>query len=291
MPVVRRIGTLVFPGAATSTRQQSENELQGQLHVEWLTRTDTGRAIVVADSVGALTKSAEEVAARRRKVQAIGEIEHLQAELSFQALGHRNVLEYREVHRSKARAGELIAPHRPKASLQRILKRHRVHPLHIGMADQRMRNARVRVTDLVTTVGVLPRAAGIGGCMNGERQTGAERHHGIELPAMGDPLWAVRGARDIVNSVGGEVVAHVVVGIAVVSSQICAVLRERAASLRHIVEVMPPGVRELRRQAVPLTRSESCLKRAVVRDSVRLYLVDYTETRILAEKRPRGLLV
>src|SRR5271165_4986117 len=106
MPVVRRIGTLVFPGAATSARQHSENKLQGQLEVEWLTRTDTRRAIVVADGVGALTKSAEEVATRRRKVQAVEDIEHFQAELSFQALGHRNVLEYREVHRSKARAGE-----------------------------------------------------------------------------------------------------------------------------------------------------------------------------------------
>src|SRR6202142_4493214 len=199
MPVVRRIGTLVFPGAATSTRQQSENELQGQLHVEWLTRTDTGRAIVVADSVGALTKSAEEVAARRRKVQAIGEIEHLQAELSFQALGHRNVLEYREVHRSKARAGELIAPHRPKASLRRILKRRRVPPLHVGVADERVRNARVCVADLITTVGVLSCTAGIGGGMNGERQTSVERHYGIDLPAVGEPLRAVRGARNVVN--------------------------------------------------------------------------------------------
>ena len=234
------------------------------MDVEGLTRTDTRRAIVVADGVGALTKSSEEVAARRRKVQAVEDIEHFQAELSFQALGHRNVLEYREVHRSKARAGELIAPHRPKASLRRILKRRRVHPLHVGMADQRMRNPRVCVADLVTTVGVLPRAAGIGVGMNGEGKTGAERHHAIELPAVGEPLRAVRGARDVVNGVGGEVLAHVVVGVAVVSLQICAVLRERAASLRHIVEVMPPGVRELRRQAVPLTRSESCLKRAVV---------------------------
>jgi len=51
------------------SRQQSENKLQGQLHVEWLTRTDTRRAIVVADGVGALTKSAEEVAAGRRASQ------------------------------------------------------------------------------------------------------------------------------------------------------------------------------------------------------------------------------
>src|SRR6202040_3971338 len=42
-----------------SARQQSENKLQGQLHVEWLTRTDTRCAIVVADSVGALAKSPE----------------------------------------------------------------------------------------------------------------------------------------------------------------------------------------------------------------------------------------
>ena len=83
-----------FPCAATSARQQSENKLQGQLHVEWLTRTDTWRAIVVADGVGALTKSAKEVAARRRKVQAVEDVEHFHAELSFQALGHRNVLEY-----------------------------------------------------------------------------------------------------------------------------------------------------------------------------------------------------
>ena len=82
--------------------KQSENKLQGQLHVEWLTRTDTRRAIVVADGVGALAKSAEEVAARRRKVQALEDIEHFHAELSFQGLGHRNILEYREVYRSKA---------------------------------------------------------------------------------------------------------------------------------------------------------------------------------------------
>src|SRR5277367_1422102 len=168
-----RIRTRISPSPATSARQHSENKLQGQLHVERLTRTDTRRAIVVADCVGALTKSAEEVAARRRKVQAVEDIEHFQAELSFQALGHRNVLEYREVHRSKARASELIAAHRPEASLRRILKRRRVHPLHVGMADQRMRNPRVCVADLVTTVGVLPRAAGIGVGMNGEGKTGA----------------------------------------------------------------------------------------------------------------------
>src|SRR5271157_5081507 len=85
MPVVRRIATLVFPGAATSARQQSENNLQGQLHVEWLTRTNTRRAIVVADGVGALTKPAEEVTARRRKVQAVEDIEHFHAKLSFPA--------------------------------------------------------------------------------------------------------------------------------------------------------------------------------------------------------------
>src|ERR1700693_5311438 len=171
--------------AATSAWRQSENKLQSQLHVEWLTRTNTRRSIVVADGVGACTKSAEEVAVRRGKVQAVEDIEHFHPELSLHALGHRNVLEYREVHRSKARAGELIAPHRPKASLRRISKRRRVHPLHVGMADQRMRNARVCVADLVTTVGVLSCTAGIGGGMNGERQTSVERHYGIDLPAVG----------------------------------------------------------------------------------------------------------
>ena len=68
-------------------------------------RTDTRRAVVVADGVRTGTKSAEKVAVRRRKVQAVEDIEHFQAELSFQALGHRNVLEYREVHRSKAKCG------------------------------------------------------------------------------------------------------------------------------------------------------------------------------------------
>jgi hypothetical protein len=43
-----------FPNAATLVRQQSENKFQGQLNVEWLTRTDTRRAIVVADGVGDL---------------------------------------------------------------------------------------------------------------------------------------------------------------------------------------------------------------------------------------------
>src|ERR1700685_734014 len=256
-----RMGLGFSHSAATSARQQSENKLQGQLHVEWLTRTDTRRAIVVADGVGALTESAEEVAAWRREVQAVEDIEHFYTELSFQALGDRNALEYRKVHGSKSRAGELIAPHRSKASLWRILKRRWVHPLHVGVADERVRNACVCVADLVTTVGVLSCTAGLGGGMNGEGKTGAERHHGIELPAVGDPLRAVRGARDVVNGVGGEVVTHVVVGIAVVSLQICAVLRKRAASLRHIVQVVSPGVRELCRQAVPLTRSESCLKR------------------------------
>src|ERR1700712_4783808 len=73
---------------------------QSQLHVEWLTRTNTRRSIVVADSVGACTKSAEEVAVRRRKVQAVEDIEHFHADLSLHSLGHRNVLEYRQVHRS-----------------------------------------------------------------------------------------------------------------------------------------------------------------------------------------------
>jgi hypothetical protein len=46
-----------------------------------------------------------------------------------------------------------------------------------------------------TSVGVLSCAAGISGGMNGERKTGAERHHAIELPAVGDPLRAVRVPR------------------------------------------------------------------------------------------------
>src|SRR5271169_930682 len=221
--------------AATSAWWQSENKPQSQLHVEWFTRTNTWRSIVVADGVGACTKSAEEVAVRRRKVQAVEDIEHFHTELSIPSLGHRNVLEYRQVHRSKARAGELIAPRRPKVSLWRILKGRGVHPLHIRVVTDRVRNARVRVADLVSAVGVLSSAAGIGSGMNGEGQTGAKRHHSIKQPAVGEPLRAVRGARDVVNSAGGEAMAHVVVGIAVISLQICAVLRKSAARLRHIV--------------------------------------------------------
>src|SRR6202162_4378672 len=157
--------------AATSAWRQSENKLQSQLHVEWLTRTNTRRSIVVADGVGACTKSAEEVAVRRGKVQAVEDIEHFHPELSLHSLGHRNVLEYRQVHRSKARAGELIAPRRAKASLWRILEGRGVYPLHVGVVKDRVRNARVCVADLVSAVGVLSSTAGIGGGMNGEGQT------------------------------------------------------------------------------------------------------------------------
>jgi hypothetical protein len=72
--------------AATSAWRQSENKPQSQLHVEWLTWTNTRRSIVVADGVGACAKSAEEVAARRCKVQAVEDIEHLHAELSIHSL-------------------------------------------------------------------------------------------------------------------------------------------------------------------------------------------------------------
>src|SRR6202451_962366 len=148
-----RMGLGFSHSAATSARQQSENKLQGQLHVEWLTRTDTRRAIVVADGVGALTESAEEVAAWRSEVEAYEDIEQCYTELSLQALGDRNALEYRKVHGSKSRAGELIAPHRSKASLWRILKRRWVHPLHVGVADEGVRNPGDCGPDLGTPVG------------------------------------------------------------------------------------------------------------------------------------------
>jgi hypothetical protein len=57
-------------------------------------RTKTRRSIVVTDGIGARTKSGEEIAVWRRKIQMVEDIEHFHAELSLHSLGDRNFLEY-----------------------------------------------------------------------------------------------------------------------------------------------------------------------------------------------------
>ncbi len=84
-----------------------ENNLRSNLQVEGLARTESWRAIEVADGVADETVAAHG-AGSSREVLAIEDIEHLGTQLNFHALRHRDVLDYGKIIVAEARAIEGI---------------------------------------------------------------------------------------------------------------------------------------------------------------------------------------
>ena len=116
--------------------QPLEDDLDGQLHVELLTRAKAGSTVEVADRIGDHAKTigcrrgavvirggalvARIVIRRivaaysdgsysRRQVDAIEDVEHFSAKLDLYPLRNGNVLEHREIHGSKPGPVELVA--------------------------------------------------------------------------------------------------------------------------------------------------------------------------------------
>ena len=67
-------------------RSYSKNKFQGDLSIERLAGTDSGRAVGIADGVETLSEPAANVATGRREVQTIENIEQLDAKLCLQPL-------------------------------------------------------------------------------------------------------------------------------------------------------------------------------------------------------------
>jgi len=111
--------------------------------------------------------------------------------------------------------------------------------------DERMRNALERIADLDSTGAVLAGSVGIGRGVDAEWKSGAEGEIGIQLPSVGNPSGAMGRAGDVVKKEGTEVVAHVIVRVAVVTLEVGGILRERTHILGDFVEAVAPGVRKL----------------------------------------------
>src|SRR6266851_7284761 len=93
-----------------------EEDLQSELSVEWLARTDAGGAIVVADGLGdgAEGSAVAEIVIGRSVVGAVEEVEHLDAKLGIEVVVEECefvVLEDGEVDCTVAWSGELVAAH------------------------------------------------------------------------------------------------------------------------------------------------------------------------------------
>jgi hypothetical protein len=111
-------------------------------------------------------------------------------------------------------------------------------------------------------------------------------------PALSQQLPLLRSGY-LVADESSEVVAGVVVRVAVVSFEVGAVLGERTAVLRDFVEVMSPGVDGLSREVVPVAHAELRLKRVVVGGSDAFDLVDVAVLgvlRIVPSEYGRSLL-
>src|SRR5713226_8392442 len=75
------------------------------------------------------------------------------------------------------------------------------------------------------------------------------------------------------------------VAVPVVALQVEAVLRELAASLRHVVQQMRPGINELSRQPAPLAHFQDRLERIVVRVPGSLEFVNQAKVGELRRER------
>ena len=222
-----------------------EHNFQRQLHVEGLAGTDARRPVKISGGVAALPESTSNEAGRRRQVDAVEQIEKLDAELGAESFRDRYVLEDGEINVAESRRVDGIASHGSERTLCRIGVRVRIDPLDGIVIDERMRNALERIADLDATGAVFASPVCIGRGVDGEWKPGAEGEVGIQLPSVGNPSGAMGRAGDVVKEEGAEVVPDIIIGVAVVALEVGGVLRERAHILSDFVEAVAPGVRKL----------------------------------------------
>src|SRR5579862_6440984 len=82
--------TIAVPRALQA---DSEEDLQRQLHVERLARTDAGGTARITDGVANRAQAAAHAAAGLSEVHAVEDVEHLHAQLRSDAWRDRDVLE------------------------------------------------------------------------------------------------------------------------------------------------------------------------------------------------------
>src|ERR1700682_1564116 len=128
-----------------------EDDFQSKLHIESLSGADARSAVEVADGVGSDADSAAVRAARRSKVRAVEEVEHLDAELRSEALRDLGVLHDREVHRAIAWSVVPVARTSSQRSGSRIGKSRGIDPAYTALGEG-ARHASVGIAHLVRTL-------------------------------------------------------------------------------------------------------------------------------------------
>src|SRR5580692_640984 len=86
-----------------------EDDLADQLHVEWLSRSQSRRAVKIADRIAHHAVRAYGTGARRQ-IDAVEYVEHFRAQLHTKSFFDWNVLENRQIEIGEARPGEDIPP-------------------------------------------------------------------------------------------------------------------------------------------------------------------------------------
>ena len=82
---------------ATAKEQLLKDDLDSELHIEWLTRTDARSAVKVSNGVAYCTVSIYR-SWSGSKIDPVEEVKHVGSELRFEPLANRYVLEDREIY-------------------------------------------------------------------------------------------------------------------------------------------------------------------------------------------------
>src|SRR5690242_9246353 len=108
-----------------------------------------------------------------------------------------------------------------------------------------MADAREGASYLIGTLGVLVGARGVRATEEVDWLTALQSDDGVQLPAVCEQRGTAESGNVVVD-VADEGIAGVKVAGTVVAFEVGAVLRQLAAVLRHLIEVMTPRVAELR---------------------------------------------
>src|SRR5882762_4892872 len=141
---------------------RSKQDLQRELHVEGFTGTDAGRAVEVSRRIATLPEPAADGTAGRRQVDAVEQIEKLDAELGAESFRDRYVLENGKINVAESRRIDGIARYGSERTLCRVGVCVWIDPLNGIVIAERMRNTLERIADLDSTCGVLAGAVCIG---------------------------------------------------------------------------------------------------------------------------------
>ena len=225
--------------------------------------------------------------AGRSEVVAVEEVEELGAELDDEALADLGVLEDGEVGIAESGTVELVAAQRTELTGGWEHEAVEVDPVGVRRLTLVAGAGGRDLADAIETF-VGSGVVGVGEDLEG--LSTVEVDETVGLPAAGEEGQMLR-AGNLVAEVGGEVVAGVVVGVAVVSLEVGAVLREGSAVLRDLVEVVGPGVDGLGGEVVPVVDAKLRLERVVVGGSDAGELVDVAVLAVLREEGAGDLTV